>query len=81
MPGNFLESWRSASAEESFEIVRRRLFQPIVDPSNFTTRDNVARAFCDLYRASHQEFPPECAEGDYEKRIKAAYPIHPRAPS
>ena len=70
-------SWRPASAEESFEIVRRRLFQPIVDPSDFATRDNVARAFCDLYRASHQEFPPECAKGDYEKRIKAAYPIHP----
>ncbi len=75
--GRVDSSWRPASAEESFEIVRRRLFQPIVDPSNFATRDNVARAFCDLYRASHQEFPPECAEGDYEKRIKAAYPIHP----
>ena len=69
--------WRPASAEESFEIVRRRLFQPIVDPANFATRDNVARAFCDLYRTSHQEFPPECAEADYEKRIRAAYPIHP----
>ncbi len=23
------------------------------------------------------EFPPECADGDYEKRLKAAYPIHP----
>ena len=69
--------WRPASAEESFEIVRRRLFQPIVDPANFATRDNVARAFCDLYRTSHQEFPAECAEADYEKRIRAAYPIHP----
>ena len=69
--------WRPASAEESFEIVRRRLFQPIVDPANFATRDNVARAFCDLYRTSHQEFPPECVEADYEKRVRAAYPIHP----
>ena len=25
----------------------------------------------------HQEFPPECRDADYEKRIKAAYPIHP----
>ena len=69
--------WRPASAEESFEIVRRRLFQPIVDPANFATRDNVARAFCDLYRTNHQEFPPECAEADYEKRIRDAYPMHP----
>ena len=75
--GRVESSWRPASAEESFEIVRRRLFQPIVDPANFATRDNVARAFCDLYRTNHQEFPPECAEADYEKRIRAAYPIHP----
>ena len=75
--GRVDSSWRPASAEESFEIVRRRLFQPIIDPANFTTRDNVARAFCDLYRTSHQEFPPECVEADYEKRIRAAYPIHP----
>ena len=37
----------------------------------------IARAFADLYRAQHQEFPPECRDADYEKRIKAAYPIHP----
>ena len=23
------------------------------------------------------EFPPECRNADYEKRIQAAYPIHP----
>ena len=75
--GRVESSWRPASAEESFEIVRRRLFQPIADQASFATRDNVARAFCDLYRTNHQEFPPECAEADYEKRIRAAYPIHP----
>ena len=37
----------------------------------------MARAFADLYRTQQQEFPPECRDGDYEKRIKAAYPIHP----
>ena len=75
--GRVDSSWRPASAEESFEIVRRRLFQPITDPAHFATRDNVARAFCDLYRTNHQEFPPECAESDFEKRLNAAYPIHP----
>ena len=30
-----------------------------------------------LYRTQQQEFPPECRNADYEKRIKAAYPIHP----
>jgi predicted AAA+ superfamily ATPase len=69
--------WRPASSEESYEIVRRRLFQPIIDPQLFVIRDRVAKEFCDLYRAQHQEFPPECREGDYERKIKAAYPVHP----
>jgi len=75
--GRVESSWRPASAEEGFEIVRRRLFEPLTDPARFTDRDVVARAFADLYRAQHQEFPPECRDADYEKRIRAAYPIHP----
>ncbi|HEV2458912.1 MAG TPA: DUF499 domain-containing protein, partial [Ktedonobacterales bacterium] len=73
-----LESmWRPASAEEGFEIVRRRLFQPITQQRDFTALDAVARAFTDLYRAQSQEFPSDCREGGYERRLKAAYPIHP----
>ncbi len=75
--GRVETSWRPANAEESFEIVRRRLFQPITEPAMFTARDTVAKAFCDLYRSQHQEFPPECREADYERKIKSAYPIHP----
>ena len=75
--GRIESSWRPASAEEGFEIVRRRLFEPFADPSQFKDRDVVARAFADLYRGQHQEFPRECQEADYEQRIKAAYPIHP----
>ena len=52
-------------------------FEPIVDPAQFKDRDVVARAFADFYRTQQAEFPPECREADYEKRIKAAYPIHP----
>lgn len=75
--GRVESSWRPASAEEGFEIVRRRLFEPLTDPARFTDRDVVARAFADLYRDQHQEFPSECRDADYEKRIRAAYPIHP----
>lgn len=75
--GRVEASWRPASAEEGFEIVRRRLFEPFADPDQFKDRDVVARAFAELYRTQHQEFPPECRDADYEKRIKAAYPIHP----
>src|SRR2546426_8467409 len=75
--GRVESSWRPASAEEGFEIVRRRLFEPLSDPAQFKDRDVVARAFADLYHAQSAEFPPECKGGDYEKRIQAAYPIHP----
>jgi predicted AAA+ superfamily ATPase len=75
--GRLESSWRPASAEEGFEIVRRRLFEPMTDPAQFKDRDVVARAFSDLYRTHRQEFPSECGEADYERRIKAAYPIHP----
>ena len=75
--GRVESSWRPASAEEGFEIVRRRLFEPLADPAQFRDRDVVARAFADFYRTQHQEFPPECRDADYEKRIRAAYPIHP----
>ncbi|MDP2181894.1 MAG: Swt1 family HEPN domain-containing protein [Actinomycetota bacterium] len=75
--GRVESSWRPATAEEGFEIVRRRLFEPLAGPEAFTQRDVTARAFAELYRAQSAEFPPECRDADYEKRIQAAYPIHP----
>jgi len=75
--GRVESSWRPASAEEGFEIVRRRLFEPLIEKAQFVARDTVARAFYELYRTQHQEFPPECRDADYETRLRAAYPIHP----
>ena len=75
--GRVESSWRPASAEEGFEIVRRRLFKSLAGSEAFKQRDVVARAFVDFYRAQNQEFPPECRDTDYERRIKSAYPIHP----
>jgi len=37
----------------------------------------VARAFIEFYGTHSQDFPIECREGEYERRIKMAYPIHP----
>jgi predicted AAA+ superfamily ATPase len=74
--GRVESSWRPATPDEGFEIVRRRLFQPLTG-DHFKQRDAVARAFSELYGQQHQEFPPECREADYERRIKMAYPIHP----
>lgn len=75
--GRVESSWRPASAEEGFEIVRRRLFEPLVEQAQFVARDSTAKAFVDLYQTQQQEFPAECRDSDYEKRLKAAYPIHP----
>lgn len=74
--GRVEASWRPASPDEGFEIVRRRLFQPL-SGDQYVARDAVARAFVDTYGAQQQEFPTECREADYERRIKMAYPIHP----
>ena len=74
--GRVESSWRPASAEEGFEIVRRRLFRPI-DASALVHRDATARAFAESYRAQAAEFPAEVREAAYERRLRAAYPIHP----
>ena len=70
-------NWKPASAEEGFEIVRRRLFEPLAGADAYKQRDVTARAFADLYRSLRQEFPAACREPDYERRIQAAFPIHP----
>lgn len=75
--GRIQSPWRPANAEEGFEIVRRRLFQDITDPKDFTARDAVIRAFVEMYRAQSSEFPSECREAEYERLMKNAYPIHP----
>ena len=74
--GRVETAWKPANAQEGFEIVRRRLFQPLTE-NQFTSRDLVARQFADLYRKQSGDFPPECRESSYERRIRDAYPIHP----
>jgi predicted AAA+ superfamily ATPase len=69
-------NWRPATAEEGFEIVRRRLFEPI-PVGGQGARDAVVKAFGEMYRTNAQEFPQDAAEGAYARRIESAYPIHP----
>lgn len=68
--------WRPASTDESFEIVRRRLFEPI-SAADAKKRDAVIRAYHRLYLDHTADFPPEAKERDYERRMTASYPIHP----
>jgi hypothetical protein len=66
--------WKPVATEEAFEIVRRRLFEPVRDA---TTRDAVCRAFADAYVAEGAKLPAETQEGRYYGRLVQAYPIHP----
>ncbi|WP_354543227.1 DUF499 domain-containing protein [Roseovarius sp. MBR-78] len=69
-------SWRPASQEESYEIVRRRLFKEIPG-DKYMHRDNTLKQFAKLYRESPNDFPQGCADEDYRRKLEKAYPIHP----
>ncbi|MCY4460275.1 MAG: DUF499 domain-containing protein [Albidovulum sp.] len=68
--------WRSASQEESYEIVRSRLFKEIPG-DKFHHRDNALKQFAKLYRENADEFPRSSADEDYRRKLERAYPIHP----
>ena len=58
------DQWRPASAQESFEIVRRRLF---VEPDAAALADisAVARQFVNFYSQHVGEFPRDCSDISY----------------
>lgn len=72
--GRIESVWKPVTATESFEIVRRRLFSSEMD---YPARDAVLSAFREMYANNSGEFPSGAADGDYLRRMKEAYPIHP----
>jgi predicted AAA+ superfamily ATPase len=72
------DQWRPSTKNESFEIVRRRLFQT-PDSVALAQIGATAKAFVAMYRTKPQEFPRDAsaASDEYEKRIRASYPLHP----
>jgi len=66
--------WKPVATEEAFEIVRRRLFEPVRDERS---RTEVCRAFADAYIAEGAQLPSETQEARYFERLRQAYPIHP----
>lgn len=72
------DQWRPSTKDESFEIVRRRLFQT-PDAEGLQAIAAVARSFTDMYRQNRDLFPRDAANpnDDYEQRIRASYPLHP----
>lgn len=74
--GRVHSTWLPASGDETYEIIRRRLFQPF-DADGEKARDEAAKAFHDLYRKNAAEFPPEAKEARYLELLRLSYPIHP----
>jgi predicted AAA+ superfamily ATPase len=66
--------WKPVATEEAFEIVRRRLFEPVADVAG---REAVCRAFAQAYVAEGAKLPGETQETRYYDRLIQAYPIHP----
>ena len=68
--------WAPAARDESYEIVRRRLF---VQPSADQARQIAvaARKFKLFYQKHTGEFPSDVTGAEYEARIRASYPVHP----
>lgn len=74
--GRVQSAWLPASGNETYEIIRRRLFQAL-DADGERARDETVRAFADMYRKSAAEFPPEAKEPRYAELLRVSYPIHP----
>jgi hypothetical protein len=54
--GRVQSPWLPASGDETYEIIRRRLFQPL-DADGEKARDETVKAFADMYRKNSAEFP------------------------
>ena len=72
--GRLQALWKPVATEEAFEIVRRRLFEPVRDAQS---RDAVCRAFADAYIGEGSKLPSETQQARYFNRLVQAYPIHP----
>ena len=70
------DQWRPTSKQESFEIVRRRLFKT-PDSQGHADIAAIAKKFVKLYRENHGQFPVEAEDPKYESRIISSYPVHP----
>ena len=72
--GRMESIWKPVAANESFEVVRRRLFLPCQDEA---ARDAICKAFSEMYRAHSSDFPAETKDVSYEQEMINCYPIHP----
>ncbi|MDA8675490.1 DUF499 domain-containing protein [Alphaproteobacteria bacterium] len=69
-------SWLPASQEESYEIVRRRLFNDILGEKAHH-RDNAVKQFMKMYKEDADNFPQKTDSDEYKRKLEKSYPIHP----
>ncbi|MGV0736067.1 DUF499 domain-containing protein [Mycobacterium syngnathidarum] len=69
-------AWQPATIEESFEIVRRRIFKPFGREQD-AARDMVVQKFTDHYLRYASDIPSEVMQPGYRASMRTAYPIHP----
>lgn len=69
-------TWLPANPQESFEIVRRRLFEPLQGDAHRQV-DAVVKAFMDHYAANRNDFPAGATEPEFGRKLRGSYPIHP----
>jgi len=74
--GRIQSAWTPAQGTETFEIIRRRLFQEL-DADGEKARDQAVKAFLSYYKNNSGDFPTEVRERAYEAQLVAAYPVHP----
>lgn len=74
--GRTADNWLPAMGDESFEIVRRRLFEA-PSGAQIGQISSVAQSVVDYYRKNGASFPKEAITGEYLDKIKHCYPIHP----
>lgn len=66
--------WKPVSANEGFEVVRRRLFLDCKRPEE---RDRICESFRQMYQENQSDFPVNAREAEYALRMRSCYPIHP----
>ena len=66
--------WEPLAVNETFEVVRRRLFGQI---TSLTARDDTCEAFARMYSRYRSDYPQGVSEQNYLERLRACYPIHP----
>ena len=66
--------WDPLALDESFEVVRRRLFGTEIDAAE---RSRTVGAYVRMYKRARSDFPAGVTETNYQRRMEQCYPIHP----